>query len=178
MSRTVFKAMMTAALSIMLSGCGVTQAVSDGTASTARAIFHKQVDTLHLDFSGREALNTVGPDMSALSVTTLVRVYQLRDAKAFEKASYDRIVANSESLLGPDLLNEHAVVVKPAQGAVLNVPLAKEAKFVMLVALFRQPDTQLNTWRLTLRRDQLDPDHARRLELVGNRLTLQPLAKE
>lgn len=178
MSRTVFNAMMIAAFSVLLGGCGVTQAVSDGTASTARGLFQKRVDTLRLDFDGRAALNTAGADMGALSVTTLVRVYQLRDARAVEHASYDRIIVDSGTLLGADLLNEHAVVVKPGQGAVLSVPLAKETRFVTVVALFRQPDTQLNTWRLTLRRDQLDADQPRRLELAGNRLTLQPMAKE
>lgn len=34
----------------------------------------------------------------------------------------------------------------------------------------------LNTWRLTLARDDLDPDRARVIELGNNRLTLQPLA--
>jgi type VI secretion system protein VasD len=47
-----------------------------------------------------------------------------------------------------------------------------------VVALFRTPDTQMNTWRLTLTRDDLDPDRARVIELGKNRLTLQSLAEE
>jgi type VI secretion system protein VasD len=169
---------MMAVCGALLSGCGLTQTVSDGTTSTARAIFYKQVKTVHLDFSGRAALNTGGSDMSALSVPTLVRVYQLRDRKAVEKATYDSIEDDSEHLLSADLLDEHALVVKPGEGAQLNVPLDKAAQFVTVVALFREPDTRLNTWRLTLSRDQLDPDQARVVELGGNRLTLRPRAKE
>lgn len=54
----------------------------------------------------------------------------------------------------------------------------KDARFVSVIALFRQPDTQTNTWRLTMNRDELDPDQARVIELGDNRLTLRPLAKE
>ena len=55
------------ALSVLvLAGCGLTQSVADGTASVTKSIFYKQIKTLHLDFSAREALNTDANDMSAL----------------------------------------------------------------------------------------------------------------
>jgi type VI secretion system protein VasD len=54
----------------------------------------------------------------------------------------------------------------------------KDAQFVTLVALFRDPDTRQNSWRLTLTRDDLDPDHARVIELGDNRLILRPLTKD
>ena len=41
MSRTVSKSLMLAATALALAGCGLAQTVSDGTASTARAIFYK-----------------------------------------------------------------------------------------------------------------------------------------
>ncbi|MCP1446052.1 type VI secretion system protein VasD [Pseudomonas sp. GGS8] len=178
MSHTVYKSLMAAALVALLGGCGLTQTVTDATTSTARAIFYKQVKTLHLDFSGRVAMNTNTTDMSALSVPTLVRVYQLRDSKALEQATYERLVSDDDSVLSADLLDKRAVVVKPGEGAQLNVPMDKDAQFVAVAALFRSPDTQINTWRLTLMRDDLDPDQARVIELGDNRLTLRPLAKE
>ncbi|MBJ2228480.1 type VI secretion system lipoprotein TssJ [Pseudomonas simiae] len=174
MLRTIFSLVMFAALS----GCGLAQTVADGTASTAKAIFYKQVKTLHLDFSARTALNTAASDMSALSVPTLVRVYQLRDSKAVEQATYDGLLGDDNQLLASALLDKRSVVVKPEEGAQLNVPMDKDAQFVTVVALFRSPDTQLNTWRLTLTRDDLDPDRARVIELGDNRLTLRPLAKD
>ncbi|MDE1166421.1 MAG: type VI secretion system lipoprotein TssJ [Pseudomonas sp.] len=161
-----------------LGGCGLAQTVSDGTSSTAKAVFYKQVKTLHLDFSARAALNTDATDMRALSVPTLVRVYQLRDSKAAGQATYDRLLADDDQLLASALLDKRSVVVKPEEGAQLNVPLDKDAQFVTVVALFRSPDTQLNTWRLTLARDDLEPDRARVIELGDNRLTLRPLAKD
>jgi type VI secretion system protein VasD len=87
-------------------------------------------------------------------------------------------LSDADNLLRADLLDQRAVVVKPGEGAQLDVPLNKDAQFVTVVALFRTPDTQMNTWRLTLTRDDLDPDRARVIELGKNRLTLQSLAEE
>ncbi|MGE8144305.1 type VI secretion system lipoprotein TssJ [Pseudomonas frederiksbergensis] len=178
MSRTVFSLLMLAAFALPLGGCGLAQTVADGTSSTAKAIFYKQVKTLHLDFSARTALNTDATDMSALSVPTLVRVYQLRDNKAVEQATYEDVLGHDDQLLESVLLDKRSVVVKPEEGAQLNVPMHKDARFVTVVALFRSPDTRMNTWRLTLTRDDLDPDRARVIELGDNRVTLRPLAKE
>lgn len=178
MSRTVCNSLMLAALVSVLGGCGLTQTVADATTSTARGIFYKQVKILHLDLSGRVAMNTDTADMSAMSVPTLVRVYQLRDAKVLERASYDSVLSDDERLLSTDLLDKQGVVVKPGEGAQLNVPLDKDAHFVAVVALFREPDTQRNTWRLLLTRDDLDPDRARVIELGDNQLTLRPLAQD
>lgn len=178
MSRTVFKLLMWVATALPLAGCGLAQTVADGAASTTKAIFYKQVKTLHLDFSARTALNTQATDMSALSVPTLIRVYQLRDNKTVELATYEGLLGDDDQLLASALLDKRSVVVKPQEGAQLNVPMDKDAQFVTVVALFRNPDTRLNTWRLTLARDDLDPDRARVIELGDSRLTLRPLAKE
>ncbi len=174
MLRTFISLMMLAALG----GCGLVQTVADGTTSTAKAIFYTQVKTLHLDFSARTALNTDTKDLNGVSAATLVRVYQLRDSKAVEQASYDGLLADDDQLLASALLDKHAVVVRPEKGAQLSMPLDKDARFVTVVALFRNPDTQLHTWRLTLARDDLDPDRARLIELGDNRLTLRALAKD
>ena len=178
MSRTAINPLMIVALAALLAGCGLTQSASDSTASIGRAMFYKQVKTLHLDLNARVATNTDGADMNGLSVPTLVRVYQLRDDKKVQKAAYDSLLGNDDSVLASDLLDTRAVVVKPGEGMQLNVPMDKDARFVSVVALFRLPDTERNTWRLTLSRDDLEPDRARVIELGDNRLTLRPLAKE
>lgn len=178
MSRTVFNLLKVALLGALLSGCGLTQTVTDGTASMAKAIFYKQVKVLHLDFTGRAAMNTDVTDMTGLSVPTVVRVYQLRDHKIMDKTTYDSVLSDADNLLRADLLEQHVLVVKPEEGMQLNVPMNKDAQFVTVVALFRTPDMQNNTWRLTVTRDDLDPDRALVIELGNNQLTLQPLEKE
>ncbi|WP_152227555.1 type VI secretion system lipoprotein TssJ [Pseudomonas sp. SCB32] len=179
MSLTASKTLLTVAVfGLLLSGCGLTQRAMDGGSSIAQGIFYKQVKVLHLDFNARTALNTSATDMSALSVSTLVRVYQLKDDKALEKADYPRLLSNSSDVLAEDLLDEHWVVVKPGGGAQLNAALADETKFVAVVALFRSPDRQQGNWRLTLAREELDPDYPRVIELGDNALNLAPLPKE
>jgi type VI secretion system protein VasD len=178
MSRTVFNAAIPLAFAAVLGGCGLVQSVKDTTTSTTEAIFYRQVKTLHLDLSARTAMNTESTDMSALSVPTLVRIYQLRDSQSMQKATYDDMVEEGHSVLGADLLDERSVVAKPGEGVQLDVPLSKDARFVAVVALFREPDSTSQRWRLILTRDELEPDRPRVIELGDNRLTLRPLARE
>jgi type VI secretion system protein VasD len=178
MSSTVFNLLPMAALGVLLSGCGLVQSVSETTTSTTRAIFYKQVNTLHLDLESRASVNSATADMNALSVPTLVRVYQLRDSKTVEKATYDELLTDADHVLGADLVNQHSVVVKPGEGAQLNVPMDKSVQAIAVVALFREPDQPSSQWRLTLRRDDLDPDRARVIELSDSSLVLRPLAKD
>ncbi|WP_145128389.1 type VI secretion system lipoprotein TssJ [Pseudomonas sp. URMO17WK12:I11] len=174
MWRTASERFIVVALAIFLGGCGLTQKIVEGTASTAHAVFYKQVKTLHLDFTGRSAMNTDSAEMSGLSVPVLVRVYQLRNHKALDRATYDDLVSHGERVLGDDLLNEKAVVVKPGEAAQLTTPLSSEAQYIAVIALFRNPDMDENTWRLTVQRDDLDPDQPRVVELGDNRLKLRP----
>lgn len=160
---------------LLLAGCGLTQSVADGTVSVTKSIFYKQIKTLHLDFNAREALNTDANDMSALSVPTMVRVYQLRDSKAFEQLDYQNLLVDGDASLKADLLSSREVVVKPGTGALLNMPMEKEAKFVAVVGLFRMPDTQKNSWRLVIDREDLLPDDPRVIELGNNALSLKPV---
>lgn len=176
MSITAFKSPFALVVAVaLLSGCGLTQSVVEGTKSATKSIFYKQITTLRLDFTGRAALNRDDQDMTALSVPTLVRVYQLRDGKALEKATYQSVLNEGDTLLQADLLAWREVVVKPGEGATLDMPLEKDAKFVAVVGMFRMPDTTKNTWRLVIPREQLEPDRARVIELGDNTLKLQPL---
>ncbi len=167
--RTLSNAVMCVAVGVWLGGCSGSRTASDDSASAPT--------TLRLDFISRAALNTSGREMSGLSVPTLVRVYQLRTRAGLETASYDSLVADSGQLPGDDVLVEHGVVVQPGQGAQLNMPLAADARFVAVVALFRDPDLQAGSWRVILSRSELDPLGARVLELGDNRLTLLPAAE-
>ena len=174
---TVSKVFAASIVIAVLGGCGLAQKVVDGTASTARTIFYKQVKTLHLDLDGRSAMNTDIEEMSGLSVPVLVRVYQLKDNQALENATYDELVSQGERALRDDLVEERVVVIKPGEAAQLNTPLRGEAQYVGVVALFRSPDIIQDTWRLVLHRDDLDSDQARVIELGDNRLKLRPGAE-
>ena len=162
-------------LAVLLSGCGLAQRTSEGTASTMKAIFYKKITTLHLDITAREALNTDTMESSHISEPVMVRIYQMKDRKAFDLALYQQLVKDDSGVLKGDLLSQHDVVLKPGADEALNLPMDPEAKSVAVAAFFRQPDDAKQNWRLVIDREALDPDKARIVEAGDNRLTLLPV---
>ncbi len=165
-------------LALGLTGCGVTQDISDGTKSTWTAIFHKKIKVLRLDFTAREALNTDARESNSLSEPVVVRVWQLKDRKTFDKTVYQQLIKEGDTLLKTDLLASRDVVLKPGGDANLDMPMEEETQCVAVAGLFRDPDMVNNTWKLVIRRDDLDPDKPRVLEAGSNHLTLQPFKDE
>jgi len=164
-----------ALLALSLTGCGVTQGVADGTKSAYTALFYKKIKVLHLNFTAREALNTDSRESNSLSEPVVVRVYQLKDRKEFDKTIYQQLLQDGDTILKADLLATRDVLVKPGGDANLDMPMEEGAQFVAVVGLFRQPDMVNNTWKQVLKREELDPDKPRILEAGNNYLTLQPL---
>ena len=162
-------------LGFSLAGCGVTQGITDGTKSAFNAVFYKNIKVLHLDFTAREALNTDSRESNSLSEPVVVRVYQLKDRKTFDKTVYQQLLQDGDSILKADLLASRDVVVKPGGDASLNMPMEAGAQFVAVAGLFRHPDMVNNTWKRVIQREDLDPDKPRILEAGNNHLTLQPL---
>lgn len=165
-------------LALSLAGCGVTQSITDGTKSSFNAVFYKKIKVLHLDFTAREALNTDSRESNSLSEPVVIRIYQLKDRKAFDKTVYQQLLIDGETILKADLLASRDVVVKPGGDATLNMPMEVDTQFVAVVGLFRHPDMVNNTWKLVIGREELDPDKPRILEAGNNHLTLQPLKDE
>ena len=162
-------------LALSLTGCGVMQSVADGTKSVYTSVFYKKIKVLHLDFTAREALNTDARESNSLSEPVVVRVYQLKDSKTFDKTVYQQLLKDGDTILKADLLATRDVVVKPGGDANLDMPMEEDAQFVAVVGMFRHPDMVNNTWKLVIKRNDLDPDVPRILEAGNNHLTLQPL---
>ncbi|MFK3663232.1 type VI secretion system lipoprotein TssJ [Scandinavium sp. NPDC088450] len=162
-------------ITLNLAGCGLTQSVADGSKSAFNSVFYKKIKVLHLDFTAREALNTDARESNSLSEPVVVRVYQLKDRKTFDKTVYQQLLKDGETYLKADLLASRDVVVKPGGDATLDMPMETEAQFVAVVGLFRHPDMVNNTWKMVIHREDLDPDKPRILEAGNNHLTLQPL---
>nr|WP_276540005.1 type VI secretion system lipoprotein TssJ [Pantoea brenneri] len=162
-------------LAFSLAGCGVTQGVTDGTKSAFNAVFYKKIKVLRLDFSAREALNIDSRESNSLSEPVVVRVYQLKDRKTFDKTVYQQLLKDGETILKADLLASRDVVVKPGGDANLDMPMETDAQFVAVVGLFRHPDMVNNSWKQVIGREELDPDKPRILEAGNNHLMLQPI---
>ncbi|ORM51080.1 type VI secretion system-associated lipoprotein [Pantoea conspicua] len=159
-------------LALSLTGCGLTQSVSDGTKSAFTAVFYKKIKVLHLDFTAREALNSDERESNSLSQSLVVRIYQLRDRKTFDKTVYQQLLKEGETVLAADLLSTRDVVIKPGGDVQLDMPMEEAAKYVGVAGLFRHPDQVKNRWKLTIEREALDPDKARVIEAGNNALTL------
>lgn len=157
---------------LLLSSCGVTQSVGNGTAAMAEAVFYKKVKVLHLDLSARKTANT---DALGVPLSTMVRVYQLRDMKAFAAAEYGALLSTDSHVLDADLLVQNDIYLRPGESYSLSVPLNKETQFVAVTAMFRDPDLTRDSWRVVLAKSELDPDLPRSLTLLNQQLLLRDL---
>lgn len=116
--------------------------------------FYKKINTLHLDFTAREALNTDARENHSLSEPVVVRIYQLKDRQTFDRLVYQQLLEEGDILLAADLLASRDVVIGPGGDASLNMPLEAEATFVAVVGLFRHP-THKEILKQVLAREEL-----------------------
>ncbi len=156
-------------LAAVLAGCGLTQKITDGTVSMTKSIFYKQVKTLHLDFRAREAVNN---NARGEALSTVIRIYQLRDRKIFEETDYPSLFASDSQAIAADAVAEKDIRLTPGGAISVDMPMEKSAKYIAVAGMFMVPDQTRNNWRLVLTLDDLDPDKARIIEAGNNRLTL------
>lgn len=160
------------ALSLLLSGCGLSRSASDGTVAMTRSLFYAQVKNLHLDIRAREALNS---NADGVALSTVVRIYQLKERRTFDNADYPLVFASDSPVIKEDVLSKKDIRLTPGGAVSINMPLEEKTQYVAIAAMFLTPDQQKNTWRVVLSRDELDPDVPRLIEAEDNRLTLKPL---
>jgi len=134
----------------LTAGCGVGQAVKDSTVEAAKWAFTTQVKTMNLDLVSRPALNT---DAAGKSLSTVVRVYQLKTAQPFAELSYAQLQANDLASLQADLLGTRDVILRPEASVSLSEPMHADAEYVGVVAFFRQPLPSA-VWKLVLPKAQ------------------------
>lgn len=79
--------------------------------------FYKKINTLHLDFTAREALNTDARENHSLSEPVVVRIYQLKDRQTFDRLVYQQLLEEGDILLAADLLASRDVVIGPGGDA-------------------------------------------------------------
>lgn len=159
-------------IAMLLAGCGLTQKVTDGTVAVTKSIFYKQVKILHLDIRAREAMNN---NAGGMALSTVVRIYQLKDRKAFDSSDYPSLFTADSPALKADLLAEKDIRLQPGGAMIVDMPMEENAQYVAVAGMFMSPDQVNNTWRVILSRDDLSPDKARIIEAGNNSLTLKPM---
>lgn len=159
----------------LVAGCGLTQKVSESTVSLTKSIFYKQINTLHLDIKARHAINN---NAQGTALSTVVRIYQLNDRKAFDSTDYASLFAADSMAIKADLLSQKDIRVRPGESVAIDIPLEKSAQYIAVAGMFISPDQENNTWRVVLKRDDLDADEARIIELNMQGLMLIPLEEK
>lgn len=159
-------------LSLSLSGCGLTQKVTDGTVAATKSIFYRQVKTLHLDIRAREAVNS---NAGGIPLSTVVRIYQLKDRQAFDSTDYPSLFARDSQALKADIVAQKDIRLLPGGAVLVDMPMDDAARYVAVAAMFLAPDQANDTWRVVLTRDDLDPDKPRIIDAGDNRLVLKPV---
>jgi type VI secretion system protein VasD len=153
---------------VVLTACGAWQAASDVSASAYRAVFTSNVNALNVDLSAGESLNA---DDTGRPTPVVVRIYQLRDRKAFDGASRADIVKNDRTLLAHDLQSELSAVLNPGASASLSQRMLPGTKYVAIVALYRKPDAD-EAWRRVIATKQLHADTVLNVTLDEDQLRL------
>jgi type VI secretion system protein VasD len=160
--RSIAMPFLLASATLLLSACGAWQSVSD---SSSR-IFHKQVKVVNVDITSRVSLN---PDEAKRAYPVVVRVYQLKDRKSFDTASYGDLLDKDRAILGADLEDIRGVVLYPESSASVSQRLNPATQYVAVVAYFRDAKVD-GDWRRVMARKALSPDESLKFELVDNAL--------
>jgi type VI secretion system protein VasD len=149
---------------LTVAGCGVGQAVKNSTVEAAKWAFTTQVKTMNLDLISRSSLNT---NSAGESLSTVVRIYQLKTPQAFEQLSYAQLQTHDLASLKADLLASKDVVLRPAASVSLAEPMQEDCEYVGVAALFRDAGNNA-VWKLVIPKKQWKKTDPVKIEARGN----------
>ncbi|KJK24957.1 hypothetical protein UB46_07765 [Burkholderiaceae bacterium 16] len=152
----------------LLAGYGAWQSVKDTTVEATSAVFIAKVKQMDLVIVSRSALN---PDERGVSLPIVLRIYQLKDSKAFETATYAQLLAGASDPLKADILGRTEVTLGPAATVRLSEPMADDAQYVGVVAFFREQSNA--EWQLVIPKARWKKVDPVKLGVTDNRLELE-----
>ena len=148
-----------ALLCAMLSGCGIWQGMKDGT----------------VDLIARNGLNQ---NERGQSLSTVVRVYQLKDKQNYEVASYRDLLNQDKTILSNDLAEGYKqYTIRPGETISFDETLNKDTKYVGVVAFYNKVGEE-QTWKMLITKKQLTNNKPVVIELVDNKVLLQETVKK
>lgn len=123
--------------------------------------------SLRLRIQAERSLNT---DRMQGSASLALRVYVLRDDRAFQRASFDSLYDNDEATLGAALLRRETLHLRPGEARDLVLSLSAEARVIAVFAAYRE--LERSQWRtvLPLPSDEVVP--AARLDAQARQVLL------
>ncbi|MDR6856101.1 type VI secretion system lipoprotein TssJ [Variovorax guangxiensis] len=100
---------------------------------------------LQLLVQAQRSLNT---DARNASASLALRVYVLRDASGFEKASFDSLYDDDEATLGSNVLVRESLHLRPGEARELALELSGDARALAVFGAFRE--IERSQWRAIL----------------------------
>lgn len=91
------------------------------------------------------AAGDVNPDIEGHPAPIVVRVYELKEAGAFNGADYFRLIDKEQEALGPTLVSREEYELQPGESRTWELKIPPEAHFVGAAAGFR--DLPNSRWK-------------------------------
>ncbi len=92
-----------------------------------------------------EATDNLNLNQFEEALPVVLKIYQLSDVQAFKNASFEELWKSDKSVLANSLLTVEERTVHPSEKVKIEFEQAENARYVGLVALFR--DRSDNKWR-------------------------------
>lgn len=90
----------------------------------------------------------VNPDLDGRPSPIQVSIFELKSAQQFDAQDFFSLQADSQHVLGGDVLHREQIVLRPGERRVIRRPGDLQANLIGVVAAYRQLDTSV--WRLSL----------------------------
>lgn len=119
------------------------QTLAPAAAAAAAPLTGRRV--LRLALQADRSLNT---DRLQASAALALRLYVLRDDKAFQRAGFDQLYDSDEATLGPALLHVERLHLRPGETREVEFALPRDARLVAVFAAYREIDRA--QWRSVL----------------------------
>ena len=173
-SMRLINTFMASVLTIGLTGCGIVQSAYEGTVDLSNSVFSWDVRIIHLDITARAELNMDDDDLSS---PVVIRIYQLKNADMFNSVFYEDLVNQDSDALKESLLESKELILKPNTSVSVDIPFDKKADVVGIAALYKAPNLKENSWRLVLKRSDLNIVKPREIIASQYTITLQDESK-
>ena len=98
---------------------------------------------------GIRASDRLNPGENGESLSTTVRVYQLKDAGKLESATLEQILDNDRAVLADDLVSVSELTLYPGETATPSIGRREGGAYLAVVAFFRHPSG--SAWRVVSR---------------------------
>jgi type VI secretion system protein VasD len=168
LNRSTLRAAACLPLLALFTACGAWQSIKDTSADTTRAVFIAKVKQMNLVIASRSALNQDG---RGVSLPVVLRIYQLKDSKVFETATYSQLLAGTGDALKAGILAKAEVTLAPSASVRLSERMADDTQYVGVVAFFRSPVNA--EWQLVIPKTQWKKTDPVTISVIDNRLEIE-----